>query len=77
MTTANTRTTKLQTQFEPAAKVTVFTHDRDDKANVLVINRVAAIIHAVNGIQLQTDNQETVFVAWDHVKYFLTGPVDE
>ena len=76
MTIANARTTKLQTQFEPSAKVTVFTHDKDDKANVIIVNRVVAIIHVTNGIQLQTENQETIFVTWDHVKYFLTGASD-
>lgn len=73
MTTTNVRTTKLQTQFEPNTKVTIFTNDRDDKANVIIVNNVVGINHTAQGYQLLTDTQETVFVLWSHTKYFLTG----
>ena len=33
MAVTNTRTTKLQQQFDPAAHITVVTCDKDDKAN--------------------------------------------
>lgn len=73
MTTTNVRTTKLQTQFEPNTKVTIFTNDKDDKANVIIVNNVVGINHTAQGYQLLTDTQETVFVLWSHTKYFLTG----
>jgi len=73
VTTTNVRTTKLQTQFEPNTKVTIFTNDKDDKANVIIVNNVVGINHTAQGYQLLTDTQETVFVLWSHTKYFLTG----
>ena len=73
MTTANARTTKLQTQFEPNTTVTIFTHDKDDKANVIIVKNVVGINHTAQGFQLITGSQETVFVLWSHTKYFLTG----
>jgi hypothetical protein len=76
MTTATARTTKLQTQFEPPTKITVFTKDTDERANVLIVEKVTSTIHTDNGIQLQTANLETVFVAWSHVKYLITSTPD-
>lgn len=76
MAVTNTRTTKLQQQFDPAAHVTVVTCDKDDKANMLIVERVMSIVHTDKGIQLQTETGETVFVVWDNIKYFMSRATD-